>query len=283
MEELRQKSVANQLCNEENQRRHVEEMSLLREQNKFLQQRLEGHEREGQSHAPPTNPTNPTNPTPQLPPTFQTNQTHQSSRIHIAPDDEEDVWGHPFTDEIIATPLPSKWKGLTVKLYDGFNDPDENLNVLKTQMTLYTTDKFVWCKVFPATLQEGPLGWFTTLFSNFVGNFKVLTTKFTTQYATSRPHHTSSLSLLNVKQEKGETLRAFRDKFNKVCMGIRNLIPKIAMHHLVDTIRPGRFTESLIKRPTQNMEELRNRATKFMQIEDTLTITRIIQWKVQIR
>jgi len=39
-------------------------------------------------------------------------------------------------------------------------------------------------------------------------------------------------------------------------------MPEIAMHHL------GRFTESLIKRPTNNMDELRTRATKFMQIEE---------------
>jgi len=30
------------------------------------------------------------------------------------------------------------------------------------------------------------------------------------------------LSLLNVKQERGESLRAFMDRFNKVCRGIRN-------------------------------------------------------------
>jgi len=75
------------------------------------------------------------------------------------------------------------------------------------------------------------------------------------------------MSLLNVKQEKGESLRAFMDRFNKVCMGIRNLMPEIAIHHLVSAIRQGRFTESLIKRPTKNMNELRNHATKFMQIE----------------
>jgi len=38
IEELRQKSVTDQLCNEENQHRHAEEMSLLREQNRSLQQ-----------------------------------------------------------------------------------------------------------------------------------------------------------------------------------------------------------------------------------------------------
>ena len=92
-----------------------------------------------------------------------------------------------------------------------------------------------------------PLGWFIELPPNSVINFKILTSKFIMQYTTSQPHHTSSMSLLKVKQEKGESLRAFMDRFSKVCMGIKNLMPEIAMHHLVSVIRPGQFTESLIK------------------------------------
>jgi len=157
-------------------------MSLLKEHNINLQQRLDGHEWEEQSRAPPLTP--------------QIHQTHQSFRNTPLPNDEEDPRGHPFIDEIIDTPLPPKWKGLTIKLYDGSTDPDEHLNVFKIQMTFYTTNKEVWCKVFPTSLQEGLLGWFTGLPPNSVRNFKVLTTKFITQYATSRPHHTSPMSSL---------------------------------------------------------------------------------------
>jgi len=190
----------------------------------------------------------------------------------------EDPRGHPFMDEIIETQLPSKWKGLTIKLYDSSTDPDEHVNIFKTQMTLYTTNKALWCKVFPTSLKEEPLDWFTQLPPNFVGSFKVLTAMFTTQYATSRPHHTSFMFLLNVKQEKGSLFRAFMYRFNKFCMGIRNLVSEIAMHHLVSTIWPGRFTESLIKISAKNINELRNRATKFMQIEKHTDYHKSIQF-----
>jgi len=66
-------------------------------------------------------------------------------------------------------------------------------------------------------------------------------------------------------------------------MGIRNLMLKIAMHHLVEAIPPSLFTESLIKRPTKNMEELRNRATKFMQIEEHIDYHRNHQFEVPTR
>jgi len=68
-------------------------------------------------------------PTPQTP---QTLQTHQSSKNDVVLNDKEDQKGHPFTYEIIVVPLLDKWRGLTIKLYDGSIDLDEHLNILKT-------------------------------------------------------------------------------------------------------------------------------------------------------
>jgi len=57
--------MVDQLKNDEDRRRQEEEMSLLKEQNKNLLQRIEGHEGEEQTHqyrAPPSHP--PTHQTP---------------------------------------------------------------------------------------------------------------------------------------------------------------------------------------------------------------------------
>jgi len=37
-----------------------------------------------------------------------------------------------FTDEILEVQLPTKWKGLNIKLYDGSIVSDEHKNVYKT-------------------------------------------------------------------------------------------------------------------------------------------------------
>jgi len=255
VEELRQKGIEDHRQHEENRRRQEEEIALLREQNAQLQQQVDNPEREGQSHTADRTASHIPTPT----------DPNLSSRAGIV-ERKLSKRGHPFTDEITTTPLPDKWRGLTIKLYDGSTDPDEHLNVYKTQMTLYTT--YVWCKVFPTSLQGEPLTWFTELPPNSIDDFDVLAAKFSTQYATSRPHHMSYMSLLAVQQEKGESLRTFLDRFNKACMNIRGLKQEVALHHLVSAIRPSRFTESLIKKPPQDMEDLRPRATKFMQIEE---------------
>jgi len=257
MEELRQKGIEDRRQHEEDRRREEEEIALLREQNAQLQRQVDNPEREGQSHT--ADRTASRIPTPTDP--------NLSSRTGIV-ERKPSKRGHPCTNEIITTPLPDKWRGLTIKLYDGSTDPDEHLNVYKTQMTLYTTDNNVWCKVFPTSLQGELLTWFTELPPNSIDDFDLLAAKFFTQYATSRPHHMSSMSLLAVQQEKGESLRIFLDRFNKACMNIRGLKQEVTLHHLVSAIRPSRFTESLIKKPPKDMEDLRTRATKFMQIEE---------------
>ncbi|XP_068475294.1 uncharacterized protein [Phaseolus vulgaris] len=135
-------------------------------------------------------------------------------------------------------------------------------------MNLYITDKAIWCKVFPTSLKEGMLSWFTQLSPNSVESFKTFSTKFSTQYATSRPHRMSSIALLNIRQKKGEPLRAFMESFRKISQSIKNLMPEIAMHNLISTLQPGQFTDSLIKKSTKNLDEFWNQETKFKQNEE---------------
>ena len=159
-------------------------MRLLKEKNKELKQRLDGIEQEEQSRSGDHTHTKKT--------TIAWTHTHQCSkrtkRPHLV-DDDKDMKRHPFINEIMEAQLPSKRKGLNIKLFDGCTDPDEHLNVYKTQMNLYTANKVMWCKVFPTSLQEGALNWFTRLPPNSVDSLKAMAAKFTTQNTTSRPHH----------------------------------------------------------------------------------------------
>jgi len=60
------------------------------------------------------------------------------------------------------------------------------------------------------------------------------------------------------------------ERFGRVALSIRNLISEVAMHHMVTALRLGPFVNSLCKRPAANLDELRERATKFMQLEELL-------------
>jgi len=154
---------------------------------------------------------------------------------------------HPFYDVIVDTPLPDNWKNLTIDKYDVSTDPDEHIAIYTTQISLYTWND-VMCMVFPTTLKGASLSWFTRLPPLSVDCFDTLVEKFGAQFATSRPHHLTSIALVNIRQEKGESLRMFMEHFGKVALGIRNLSPKVTMHHMITTLKPGPFADSLYKK-----------------------------------
>jgi len=51
-------------------------------------------------------------------------------------------------------------------------------------------------------------------------------------------------------------------------MSIRNLSLDVAMHHMLTTLRPGPFADNLCKQSADSLDELRKRATKYMQLEE---------------
>ncbi|XP_068466435.1 uncharacterized protein [Phaseolus vulgaris] len=136
----------------------------------------------------------------------------------------------------MGAPLPDKWKGFNRGCYDETTDPDEHMDAYTTHMSLYSTDDVVLCRVFLTSLKGGALSWFTKLLPNSIDSVETLVAKFDVQFATSRPHHLTSIALINIRQEKGESLRKFIDRFGKVATSIRNLSPDVAMHHMLTTL-----------------------------------------------
>ena len=98
------------------------------------------------------------------------------------------------------------------------NRPDEHLKVYITHVALYTSQDAVFSKAFPTTLKGPALEWFTTLPPYSIDSFDVLSHMFSTHFAGNRPHQTTKISLLSIRQEQGEPLRAFIDRFSKVAL-----------------------------------------------------------------
>ncbi|XP_020216795.1 uncharacterized protein LOC109800422 [Cajanus cajan] len=57
------------------------------------------------------------------------------------------------------------------------------------------------------------------------------------------------------------------DQFNKVALEIRDLNPAVALHHLTTALKPGPFVNSICKKPLSDMNNLRRRIDKYMQME----------------
>jgi len=74
--------------------------------------------------------------------------------------------------------LPDIWKSLTLEKYDGSTDPDEHVAVYITQISLYISEDAILCRVFPTTLKEVALSWFTKLTPDSIDCFNTLVMKF---------------------------------------------------------------------------------------------------------
>jgi len=87
---------------------------------------------------------------------------------------------HPFLEAIIETSLPENWKNSTMDKYDGSMDPDEHIAIQTTQISLYTWNDVILCRVFPTTLKT--LSWFTRLPPLSIDCFDTLVKKFGAQF-----------------------------------------------------------------------------------------------------
>jgi len=83
-----------------------------------------------------------------------------------------------------------------------------------------------------------------------------------------KPHDLTYLAFINIRQEAGESLKAFVERLGKLALNINNLSPEITLHQMINALRSGPFADSLCKRPATSMVEFRQRAAKYMRMEE---------------
>jgi len=198
------------------QKNEQEMQALWRENEEIMKKLMEGGPSTGPTNVFGSSFTSPPNPRP-IEDTRDRVPTHEmdgesflnkSVRTTVTMDSTRQ---HPFTNTIIEVPLPDKWKGFNRDWYDWSTDPDEHIDAYTTHMSLYTSDDAVLCRVFPTSMKGAALNWFSKLPPNFIDSFATLVVKFETQFATSKPHHLTSIPLVGIRQEKGELALKFQN------------------------------------------------------------------------
>ena len=75
---------------------------------------------------------------------------------------------------------------------------------------------------------------------------------------------------MSIKQRENETLRSYICRFNKEALSIDEADDKILVVAFTNGLRKGKFLFSLYKNDPKTMSKVLYRATKYMNVEDTL-------------
>ncbi|KAK3006028.1 hypothetical protein RJ639_016110 [Escallonia herrerae] len=81
----------------------------------------------------------------------------------------------------------------------------------------------VMCRAFPTTLRKAAHAWFKSLQPSSIYSFGQLSDLFQKHFVSSRSRRKNSASLLNIVQEKNESLACFLGRFNAATLEIDNL------------------------------------------------------------
>ncbi|RDX64893.1 hypothetical protein CR513_56497, partial [Mucuna pruriens] len=124
------------------------------------------------------------------------------------------------------------------------------------------------CQTLAKSLKGSTLHWYTQLPANSIDLFVTLKKKFSTQYSTSHPHHLTPTTLVNMQQGENEPLCSFMGPFSNISVKIHNLNPEVALHSMFMALKVDPFFDSLCRDPPTTMDELRMRATSYIQMEE---------------
>ena len=178
----------------------------------------------------------------------------------------------PFTASIISFPLLPKFHMSQVESYNGSKDLPDYLESFKTMMHLQGVADEIMCRAFPTTLKGSTKIWFSRLILNSISTFKELSAQFATHFIGGQRYKKSTACLMNIRQQKDETMRSYITRFNKEALSIDEADDKILVVVFTNGLRKGKFLFSLYKNDPKTMLDVLYRATKYMNVEDALLV-----------
>ncbi|KAK3034253.1 hypothetical protein RJ639_032188 [Escallonia herrerae] len=138
-------------------------------------------------------------------------------------------------------------------------------------MLLLQVSDVVMCRAFPTTLKKAAHAWFKSLRLRSIHSFAQLFDLFQKYLVSSRSRRKNSASLLNVVQERNESLSRYLGRFNAATLEIDNLDESVKYTAFLRGLRPtSKFAFSVNKSLPGNMSALLDKANKYIQAEEYL-------------
>ncbi|KAL2512316.1 Uncharacterized protein Adt_17916 [Abeliophyllum distichum] len=173
----------------------------------------------------------------------------------------------PFTEDVMTAPLPPKFKEPT-REFDGTGDPIDHIRTFQDRVRLHGWPDAIACRAFSITLRKDAREWFDTLPPRSISSFADFTNKFAICFSSSARKKKTTMGLMQVTQDKGESLHEFMSRFNHVTLSIKNLQMSSVITALLSGLRNHSFRASLSKKPVESMIELLRRGEEYIDQEE---------------
>ncbi|KAL2533521.1 Uncharacterized protein Adt_06872 [Abeliophyllum distichum] len=158
-----------------------------------------------------------------------------------------------FTEEVMNVHLPSKFKKLTGD-FDDTTDPIDHIKTFQDRVRLHGWPDAIACREFSMTLRKDAREWFDTLPPRLISSFADFANKFAICFSSSARKKKTAMELMQVIQDKGESLREYMSQFNWATLGIKNLQMSSVITAL-SGLRNHGFRASLSKKSLESMQD----------------------------
>jgi hypothetical protein len=156
-----------------------------------------------------------------------------------------------LADHLCAATWPSRFRPHLPEKYDGTTNPSEFLQVYATAIMAAGGDTTVMATYFHVALSGPARTWLMNLAPGSIYSWEELCARFVANFASAYQQHGVEAHLHAVRQEPGETLRAFISRFTKV----RGTIPRISYASIITAFRQGVHDEKMLEKlATHDME-----------------------------
>lgn len=149
----------------------------------------------------------------------------------------------PFVQAIMDMHISEQFVRPTFKMYDGTTDLEALIKAFTNAMAFRTGCDAIWCRAFSLSLKGEALEWFNSLPNNSIENFEVIRCMFKKQFAACNTQDITVVDLMNLRQEKEESLKTFMDRYQKTIRRVKGLTLELALQYVLPALRLGPFKD----------------------------------------
>ncbi|XP_076925110.1 uncharacterized protein LOC143587816 [Bidens hawaiensis] len=178
-----------------------------------------------------------------------------------------------FALPICDVEIPKRFQNPNMKLYDGTTNPEEHVAQYIERMEIIPISvdlkEACLCKGFGSTLTRLTLKRLFGAPPNSITSFAHLVNLFNNQFSCSRSFEIFIYYLYRITQKHEEYLRYYVGRLRSETLDI----PNIDMDTTVQVFKMGLkngypFYEDIVMSPCRNLDEVRNRALRFIRLEN---------------